>query len=52
MHTHIQTSAVCLYTVLVFSKMLTIESRYLPKQRLPTGFYNGTCVFFDDAVIF
>ena len=52
MPTHIQTSAVCLHNVLAFSRMLTIKSHYLPKQRLPIGLYNGTCVLFDDAVIF
>lgn len=52
MHTHIQTSAVWLHTVLAFSSIFTIKSHYLPKQRLPIGYDNGTRVLFDDAVIF
>ena len=52
MHTHIRTSAVCLHTVPAFRRILTIKNHYIPKQRLPIGLYNGTCVLFDDWVIF
>jgi hypothetical protein len=52
MHTHIQTSAVCLHPVPAFSRIVTIKTHYLPKQPLPIEIYNETCVLFDDAVIF